>query len=42
MPTKNGFVTVEDVNFDLPFVLAVSNYNASADWSVLLKKLIIG
>ena len=35
VPTKNGFVTVEDVDFDLPFVLAVSNYNASGDWSVL-------
>jgi hypothetical protein len=35
VPTKNGFVTVEDVDFDLPFVLAVSNYNASGDWNVL-------
>jgi len=32
---KTGFLTVEDVNFDVPFVMSVGKYNSSGSWSKL-------
>ncbi|MDG2372538.1 MAG: hypothetical protein P8L83_07990 [Flavobacteriaceae bacterium] len=32
---KTGFLTVDDVNFDVPFVMSVGKYNSSGSWSKL-------
>jgi hypothetical protein len=31
--SKTGFLTVEDVNFDVPFVMVVGRYNSSGSWA---------
>ncbi|MDC0387070.1 hypothetical protein OAM55_01420 [Flavobacteriaceae bacterium] len=31
--SKTGFLTLEDVNFDVPFVMVVGSYNSSGNWS---------